>query len=54
MVFAVVYPVEADEYEDLRASLEKLQLNDVSLVFEPESRYSWFWFQMRIPWPSPP
>lgn len=37
MVFAGVYPVEADEYEDLRASLEKLQLNDASLVFEPES-----------------
>ncbi len=37
MVFAGLYPVEADEYEDLRASLEKLQLNDASLVFEPES-----------------
>ncbi|MBR5671227.1 MAG: translation elongation factor 4, partial [Bacteroidales bacterium] len=37
MLFAGVYPVEADEYEDLRASLEKLQLNDASLVFEPES-----------------
>ncbi|PKO96711.1 MAG: elongation factor 4 [Bacteroidetes bacterium HGW-Bacteroidetes-7] len=37
MVFAGLYPVEADEYEDLRSSLEKLQLNDASLVFEPES-----------------
>lgn len=37
MVFAGVYPVEADEYEDLRASLEKLRLNDASLTFEPES-----------------
>lgn len=37
MVFAGVYPVEADQYEDLRASLEKLQLNDASLTFEPES-----------------
>jgi len=37
MVFAGLYPVDADEYEDLRASLEKLQLNDASLVFEPES-----------------
>ena len=37
MLFAGVYPVDADEYEDLRASLEKLQLNDASLVFEPES-----------------
>ena len=37
MVFSGVYPVETDQYEDLRASLEKLQLNDASLVFEPES-----------------
>ncbi len=37
MVFAGVYPVETDEYEDLRASLEKLQLNDASLVYDPES-----------------
>lgn len=37
MVFAGIYPVDSDEYEDLRASMEKLQLNDASLVFEPES-----------------
>jgi GTP-binding protein LepA len=37
MVFAGIYPVDADEYEDLRGSLEKLQLNDASLSFEPES-----------------
>ncbi|MDR2815025.1 MAG: translation elongation factor 4 [Prevotellaceae bacterium] len=37
MVFAGIYPVSADEYEDLRASMEKLQLNDASLTFEPES-----------------
>ena len=37
MVFAGIYPVDADEYEELRASMEKLQLNDASLVFEPES-----------------
>lgn len=37
MVFAGVYPVSADDYEELRASLEKLQLNDASLVWEPES-----------------
>ncbi len=37
MVFAGIYPVDTDEFEMLRASLEKLQLNDASLVFEPES-----------------
>ncbi len=37
MVFAGLYPVDADEYEDLRASLEKLKLNDASISFEPES-----------------
>ena len=37
MVFAGLYPVETDQYEELRASLEKFQLNDASLVFEPES-----------------
>ncbi|MDR1180662.1 MAG: translation elongation factor 4 [Bacteroidales bacterium] len=37
MVFAGIYPVDADDYEELRSSLEKLQLNDASLTFEPES-----------------
>lgn len=37
MVFAGLYPVDTDEFEDLRSSLEKLKLNDASLVFEPES-----------------
>lgn len=37
MVFAGIYPIENDDFEDLRDSLEKLQLNDASLVFEPES-----------------
>ena len=35
MLFAGMYPVETDQYEELRASLEKFQLNDASLVFEP-------------------
>ncbi|KXK36475.1 MAG: GTP-binding protein LepA [Bacteroidetes bacterium OLB9] len=37
MVFAGIYPIENEDFEDLRDSLEKLQLNDASLVFEPES-----------------
>lgn len=37
MVFAGVYPIETEDFEDLRASLEKLQLNDASLTFTPES-----------------
>lgn len=37
MVFAGVYPIDAEDYEDLRASMEKLQLNDASLTYEPES-----------------
>lgn len=37
MVFAGIYPVDADDYEELRVSIEKLQLNDASLTFEPES-----------------
>ena len=37
MVFAGVYPIETDDYEDLRSAMEKLQLNDASLTYEPES-----------------
>ena len=37
MVFAGIYPVDTDDYEELRKSMEKLQLNDASLVFIPES-----------------
>ncbi len=37
MLFAGIYPTEADQYEELRSSLEKLRLNDASLTFEPES-----------------
>ncbi|MEJ6589011.1 MAG: translation elongation factor 4 [Crocinitomicaceae bacterium] len=37
MVFAGIYPVDSEDYEELRYSMEKLQLNDSSLVFEPES-----------------
>ena len=37
MVFAGVYPIETEDFENLRTSLEKLQLNDASLTFSPES-----------------
>jgi GTP-binding protein LepA len=37
MVFAGIYPIDADDYEDLRNAMEKLQLNDASLTFEPEA-----------------
>ncbi len=37
MVFAGIYPVDTEDFEDLRSSMEKLQLNDASLVFSPES-----------------
>jgi GTP-binding protein LepA len=37
MVFAGVYPIDAEDFENLRSSLEKLQLNDASLTFQPES-----------------
>ncbi len=37
MVFSGIYPVDTEDFEELRASMEKLQLNDASLVFEPES-----------------
>jgi len=37
MVFAGIYPVDTEDYEELRSSMEKLQLNDASLVFQPES-----------------
>lgn len=37
MVFAGIYPVDTEDYEELRNSMEKLQLNDASLVFTPES-----------------
>jgi GTP-binding protein LepA len=37
MVFAGIFPIDNDDFEDLRESLEKLQLNDASLVFEPET-----------------
>jgi GTP-binding protein LepA len=37
MVFAGVYPIDPADYENVRASLEKLQLNDASLTFMPES-----------------
>ena len=46
MVFAGIYPVDTEEYEDLRSSMEKLQLNDAYLVFVTES-YSAIGFGFR-------
>ncbi len=37
MLFAGIYPIDSDDYEDLRSAMEKLQLNDASLTYEPES-----------------
>ena len=50
MVFAGIYPVDTTEFEELRSSMEKLQLNDASLVWELGNiSCSWIWFPMWIP-----
>ena len=51
MVFAGIYPVDTEDYEELRYSMEKLQLNDSSLVFEPEVFCGIrLWVPLWIPW----
>ena len=49
MVFAGIYPIDSEDYEDLRTSIEKLQLNDASLTFEPESSAALGVFEMHNP-----
>ncbi len=52
MVFAGIYPSEAEDYQNLREALDKLQLNDASLTFEPEtSQALGFGFRCRLPGP---
>ena len=50
MVFAGIYPVDTEEFEELRASLEKLQLNDASLTFEAETSAALGWLPVWISW----
>ena len=51
MVLAGIYPVDTEDYEELRKSMEKLQLNDASLTFEPESSVALgFILGVAIPW----
>jgi len=51
MVFAGIYPSEADDYQNLREALDKLQLNDASLTFQPEIRRRSVLASGRLPGP---
>ena len=49
MVYCGLYPADAAQYQDLRDALEKLQLNDASLTYEPETSLALGWFPLRFP-----
>ena len=49
MVFAGLYPVDANQYEELRDALDKLRLNDASFFYEPESQRRLVWISLWIP-----
>ena len=53
MVFAGLYPIESNKYNDLREALEKLQLNDASLRLNQKHLGPWIWFPLWISWTSP-
>ena len=49
MVYCGLYPADGAKYGDLRDALEKLQLNDASCSYEPETSVAWIWFPLRLP-----
>ena len=50
MVFSGIFPTQSEDFEDLRSALEKLQLNDASLTYEPETSKALGFGFRRVPW----